>query len=169
MHLRPSSYYLKASHVYNAEAFLGRDPVNLKNIKIAVVGLGYVGLPLLVEFGKRYSTLGFDLNSERIKSLKQQYDNTLELSSEELAEAKHSEFSDSATDLAACNIFIVTVPTPVDHHKRPLLEPLQEASKTIAPYLKANDLVIYESTVYPGASEEVCVPILEENFRFKTQ
>lgn len=142
--------------------FLGRNPVNLKNIKIAVVGLGYVGLPLLVEFGKRYPTLGFDLNSERIKSLKQHHDNTLELSSEELAEANHAEFSDSAADLAACNVFIVTVPTPVDHHKRPLLEPLQEASKTIAPYLKADDLVIYESTVYPGASEEICVPILEE-------
>lgn len=162
MHLRPSSYYFKASHVYNVEAFLGIDSVDIKNIKIAVVGLGYVGLPLLVEFGKRYPTLGFDLNSERINSLKQQHDSTLELSSEVLAEASHAEYSDSAEELAACNVFIVTVPTPVDHHKRPLLEPLQEASKTIAPYLKADDLVIYESTVYPGASEEICVPILEE-------
>ncbi|MBN4053576.1 nucleotide sugar dehydrogenase [Haliea sp. AH-315-K21] len=136
--------------------------MDIKNIKIAVVGLGYVGLPLLVEFGKRYPTLGFDLNSERINSLKQQHDSTLELSSAELAEAKYAEYSDASADLTDCNVFIVTVPTPVDHHKRPLLEPLQEASKTIAPYLKAGDLVIYESTVYPGASEEVCVPILEE-------
>lgn len=136
--------------------------MNIENIRIAVVGLGYVGLPLLVEFGKRYPTLGFDLNQERINSLKQQQDNTLELSSDELASAEKAEYSYTATDLSDCNVFIVTVPTPVDHHKRPLLEPLQEASRTIAPYLKAGDIVIYESTVYPGASEEVCVPILEE-------
>jgi len=136
--------------------------VNIENIRIAVIGLGYVGLPLLVEFGKHYPTLGFDLNQERIHSLKQQQDNTLELSSVELASAVKAEYSYTATDLNDCNVFIVTVPTPVDHHKRPLLEPLQEASRTIAPYLKADDIVIYESTVYPGASEEVCVPILEE-------
>jgi len=136
--------------------------VDIKNIKIAVVELGYVGLPLLVEFGKRYPTLGFDLNSERINSLKQQKDSTLELSSEELAEAKFAEYSSSPADLNDCNVFIVTVPTPLDHLKRPLLEPLQEATKTIAPYLKAGDFVIYESTVYPGASEEICVPILEK-------
>jgi UDP-N-acetyl-D-galactosamine dehydrogenase len=136
--------------------------VNIENIRIAVIGLGYVGLPLLVEFGKRYPTLGFDLNEARINSLKQQQDHTLEVSSEELASATHAEYSHTAKDLSDYNVFIVTVPTPVDHHKRPLLEPLQEASKTIAPYLKTGDLVIYESTVYPGASEEVCVPILEE-------
>ncbi len=137
--------------------------MDIKNIKIAVVGLGYVGLPLLVEFGKRYPTLGFDLNSERINTLKKQQDSTLQLSSEELAEAEFAEYSNKPSDLTDYNVFIVTVPTPVDHHKRPLLEPLQKASETIAPYLKAGDLVIYESTVYPGASEEVCVPILEKN------
>ena len=136
--------------------------MDIKNIKIAVIGLGYVGLPLLVEFGKRYPTLGFDLNSERINALKKQQDSTLQLNSAELAEAKFAEYSDKPSDLTDYNIFIVTVPTPVDHHKRPLLEPLQKASETIAPYLKAGALVIYESTVYPGASEEICVPILEE-------
>lgn len=135
--------------------------MDIENIKIAVVGLGYVGLPLLVEFGKRYPTLGFDLNSERINTLKQQQDTTLQLNSEELVAAVYAEYSTTPSDLADCNVFIVTVPTPVDHHKRPLLEPLQKASETIAPYLKAGDFVIYESTVYPGASEEVCVPILE--------
>jgi UDP-N-acetyl-D-galactosamine dehydrogenase len=129
--------------------------VDIENIKIAVVGLGYVGLPLLVEFGKHYPTLGFDLNSERINTLKQQHDNTLQLSTEELAEAKYAQYSSTASELIDYNVFILTVPTPVDHHKRPLLEPLQKASETIAPYLKADDLVIYESTVYPGASEEV--------------
>ena len=136
--------------------------MDITNIKIAVVGLGYVGLPLLVEFGKRYPTLGFDLNSERINALKKQQDSTLQLNSAELAEAKFAEYSDKPSDLTDYNIFIVTVPTPVDHHKRPLLEPLQKASETIAPYLKAGALVIYESTVYPGASEEICVPILEK-------
>ncbi len=136
--------------------------MDIENIKIAVVGLGYVGLPLLVEFGKHYPTLGFDLNSERINTLKQQHDNTLQLSTEELTEAKYAQYSSTASELIDYNVFIVTVPTPVDHHKRPLLEPLQKASETIAPYLKAGDLVIYESTVYPGASEEVCVPILEK-------
>ena len=135
--------------------------MDIENIKIAVVGLGYVGLRLLVEFGKRYPTLGFDLNSERINTLKQQQDTTLQLNSEELVAAVYAEYSTTPSDLADCNVFIVTVPSPVDHHKRPLLEPLQKASETIAPYLKAGDFVIYESTVYPGASEEVCVPILE--------
>ena len=136
--------------------------MDITNIKIAVVGLGYVGLPLLVEFGKRYPTIGFDLNSERISTLKKQQDSTLQLNSEELAEAEFAEYSNDSSDLKDCNVFIVTVPTPVDHHKRPLLEPLQKASETIAPYLNAGDLVIYESTVYPGASEEICVPILEK-------
>ncbi len=136
--------------------------MNIKNIRIAIIGLGYVGLPLLVEFGKRYQTLGFDLNKQRIRTLQQQQDTTLELSSEELAEAKLARYSSDPQDLADCNVFIVTVPTPVDHHKRPLLEPLQVASEVIAPFLKAQDVVIYESTVYPGASEEVCVPILEK-------
>jgi UDP-N-acetyl-D-glucosamine/UDP-N-acetyl-D-galactosamine dehydrogenase len=136
--------------------------VDIENIKIAVVGLGYVGLPLLVEFGKHYPTIGFDLNAERINTLKQQQDTTLQLNSKELAEAIYAEYSTTPSDLTDCNVFIVTVPTPVDHHKRPLLEPLQKASETIAPYLKAGDFVIYESTVYPGATEEVCVPILEK-------
>jgi len=135
--------------------------LNLENMKIAVIGLGYVGLPLLVEFGKRYPCLGFDLNEQRIQSLSQHQDDTLELSGDELAEARQASFSSNPSDLAACTVYIVTVPTPVDHHKRPLLEPLQKASSMIAPYLKDGDIVIYESTVYPGASEEVCAPILE--------
>jgi UDP-N-acetyl-D-galactosamine dehydrogenase len=135
--------------------------LNLDNMKIAVIGLGYVGLPLLVEFGKRYPCLGFDLNEKRIQSLSQHLDHTLELSEQELARATHASYSCNPADLAACNVFIVTVPTPLDHHKRPLVEPLQKASAMIAPYLKQGDIVIYESTVYPGASEEVCVPILE--------
>lgn len=135
--------------------------MNIEDSRIAIIGLGYVGLPLLVEFGKRYPTLGFDLNQQRIRTLQQNQDTTLELSSEELAQAVHAEYSSDPARLAGCNVFIVTVPTPVDHHKRPLLEPLQLASETIAPYLHSGDVVIYESTVYPGASEETCVPILE--------
>lgn len=135
--------------------------MNLDNMKIAVIGLGYVGLPLLVEFGKRYPCLGFDLNEKRIQSLRQHLDHTLELSEQELASATRATYSSSPEDLATCNVYIVTVPTPVDHHKRPLVEPLQKASAMIAPYLQKGDIVIYESTVYPGASEEVCVPILE--------
>jgi UDP-N-acetyl-D-galactosamine dehydrogenase len=128
--------------------------------KIAIIGLGYVGLPLAVEFGKNQSVLGFDINEDRIAELINSSDSTMEVSSEDLNKAKHIQFSSDCQDLAACNTFIVTVPTPIDEHKRPDLTPLISASEMIGAVLKLGDVVIYESTVYPGATEEVCVPIL---------
>lgn len=129
--------------------------------RLAVVGLGYVGLPLAVEFGKKRAVVGFDINKHRINALKAGHDNTLEVSDEELATANHLLFSDNLADLETCHIFIVTVPTPIDEHKRPDLTPLIKASETIGKVLKKGDIVIYESTVYPGATEEDCVPVLE--------
>lgn len=133
----------------------------LKYAPIAVIGLGYVGLPLAVEFGKRRKVVGFDINAVRIDELRAGLDNTLEVDAGELAEARHLQFSDQINDLADCTIFIVTVPTPIDAHKRPDLTPLLKASETIGKVLKPGDIVIYESTVYPGATEEDCVPVLE--------
>ena len=140
----------------------------LKHIKIAVIGLGYVGLPLAVAFGLRKEVVGFDINLQRVEDLKNGDDKTLEMESYELAQAKFLKFSTSVNDLYECNCFIVTVPTPVDEHHRPDLSPLQKASETIGKILKLNDIVIYESTVYPGATEDVCVPILEKfsNLKF---
>lgn len=129
---------------------------------IAVIGLGYVGLPLAVEFGKRRPVLGFDINQARIAELQSGQDHTLEVSPEELKEAAHLRFSADTAALAACNFFIVTVPTPIDVHKQPDLSPLIKASETIARVLKRGDVVVYESTVYPGATEEDCVPVLEK-------
>ena len=129
--------------------------------RIAIIGLGYVGLPLAVEFGKRYETIGFDINAARIAELKQGRDSTLEVEPELLAEAGHLQFTDALDDIAGCNVFIVTVPTPIDAAKRPDLTPLVKASEAIGSVLKPGDTVIYESTVYPGCTEEVCVPILE--------
>lgn len=129
---------------------------------IAVIGLGYVGLPLAVEFGKLYPVTGFDIKEPRIAELREGHDSTLEVSAEELKESRHLSFSSSAFDLAHCNTFIVTVPTPIDVHKRPDLTPLIKASETIGKVLKRGDIVIYESTVYPGATEEDCVPVLEK-------
>lgn len=134
----------------------------MSNIKLAVVGLGYVGLPLAVEFGKKRTVVGFDINLKRIAELQAGKDHTLETSSEELQEARHLTFSTNPQDLAACNVFIVTVPTPIDQYKRPDLTPLIKASETIGKVLKPGDIVIYESTVYPGATEEDCVPVLEK-------
>lgn len=134
----------------------------MKKEKLAIVGLGYVGLPLAVEFGKQYDTLGFDINARRIAELKEGRDLTLEVEPELLAEATHLRYSSESEDLRACTIFIVTVPTPIDAFKTPDLSPLRSASRLIGQVLKPGDLVIYESTVYPGATEEVCVPILEE-------
>lgn len=128
---------------------------------IAIIGLGYVGLPLAVEFGKQYPTLGFDINTARLAELQQGHDSTLEVEDEELAAAKHLSFTASLDDLKACNVFIVTVPTPINEHKQPDLTPLVRASESVGQVLKPGDLVIYESTVYPGATEEVCVPVLE--------
>ncbi|MFA9199704.1 MAG: nucleotide sugar dehydrogenase, partial [Cypionkella sp.] len=128
---------------------------------IAVIGLGYVGLPLAVEFGKRRPVVGFDIDAGRIAELRRGHDRTDEVEASELAAAGHLTFTSSAADIAGCGIYIVTVPTPIDRHRRPDLTPLIKASETVGRVLKAGDLVIYESTVYPGASEEDCVPVLE--------
>ncbi|MDK9557295.1 Vi polysaccharide biosynthesis UDP-N-acetylglucosamine C-6 dehydrogenase TviB [Marinobacter sp. M216] len=129
--------------------------------KIAVVGLGYVGLPLAVAFGEKRSVVGFDVNNKRIAELKDGVDFTREVSSEELGAATQLSFSCSLEDIADCSIFIVTVPTPIDEFKKPDLTPLVMASESLGKVLKRGDIVIYESTVYPGATEEVCVPVLE--------
>ncbi|MFA5678000.1 MAG: Vi polysaccharide biosynthesis UDP-N-acetylglucosamine C-6 dehydrogenase TviB [Pseudomonas sp.] len=133
----------------------------LEDIKLAVIGLGYVGLPLAVEFGKKRSVIGFDINQPRIDALRGGHDSTLEVSDEELIEAAQLTYTTNAADLEAANVYIVTVPTPIDEHKRPDLTPLCKASETIGKTLKKGDIVIYESTVYPGATEEECVPVLE--------
>ena len=138
-----------------------RSPDATTPRKLAIIGLGYVGLPLAVEFGKQRDVVGFDINQSRIAKLRQGIDVTLETSAEELAAASHLSFSTSADDLATCTVYIVTVPTPIDEHKRPDLTPLIKASETIGRVLKRGDIVIYESTVYPGATEEDCVPVLE--------
>jgi UDP-N-acetyl-D-glucosamine/UDP-N-acetyl-D-galactosamine dehydrogenase len=134
----------------------------LNDAPIAVIGLGYVGLPLAVEFGKKRKVVGFDINTARIAELRAGKDNTLEVDAAEMAEAAHLSFTDQLDDLAECTTFIVTVPTPIDEHKRPDLTPLLKASETIGKVLKRGDIVIYESTVYPGATEEDCVPVLEK-------
>ena len=139
----------------------------LKNTKIAVIGLGYVGLPLAVEFGKKYPVLGFDINEARIAELRSGQDSTLEVEPENLKSAKHLTYSNKLDDLKTSNVFIVTVPTPVDHVNRPDLTPLQKASHTVGTALKKGDIVIYESTVYPGATEEVCIPVLEKTSGLK--
>jgi UDP-N-acetyl-D-galactosamine dehydrogenase len=134
----------------------------LNRTKIGVIGLGYVGLPLAVEFGKKYRTVGFDINLARIKALKAGHDSTLEATPAELAGAKKLKFSALLADLKACKTFIVTVPTPIDQYKRPDLTPLLKASETVGRVLKKGDIVVYESTVYPGCTEEICVPVLEK-------
>jgi UDP-N-acetyl-D-glucosamine/UDP-N-acetyl-D-galactosamine dehydrogenase len=134
---------------------------SLDNVCIAIVGLGYVGLPLAVEFGKRYDTVGFDINAARVEELRAGRDNTLEVSADELAQATRLRFSADLDGIRACNIYIVTVPTPIDSAKRPDLTPLVKASEALGKVLKNGDIVVYESTVYPGCTEEVCVPILE--------
>ncbi|WP_420581124.1 Vi polysaccharide biosynthesis UDP-N-acetylglucosamine C-6 dehydrogenase TviB [Reichenbachiella sp.] len=130
--------------------------------KIGVIGLGYVGLPLAVEFGKKRQTIGFDINVERISELKTGIDRTLEVSSSELREADQLIFSSDINDLKSVNIFIITVPTPINKYKQPVLKPLVKASETVGEVLKKGDIVIYESTVYPGCTEEDCVPVLEK-------
>jgi UDP-N-acetyl-D-galactosamine dehydrogenase len=135
---------------------------SIKDTRIGIIGLGYVGLPLAVEFGKHYPTIGFDIKKDRIAELERGTDSTLEATSEELRAAKHLRFSTDRRDLAECNTFIVTVPTPVGVANRPVLTPLSGASQTVGSVLKRGDVVVYESTVYPGCTEEFCVPILEE-------
>lgn len=132
----------------------------LEGSRIAIIGLGYVGLPLAVEFGKHYPTLGFDINASRIEELQAGRDSTLEASAAELAAATQLSFSTQPDDLRTCNVYIVTVPTPIDAAKRPDLMPLVRASQTLGQVLKPGDVVVYESTVYPGCTEEVCVPLL---------
>jgi UDP-N-acetyl-D-galactosamine dehydrogenase len=132
------------------------------NYTIGIIGLGYVGLPLAVEFGKKFNTIGFDINQERINELKAGNDRTLEVSSEELALAKKLEYSSDKVQLSKCNFYIVTVPTPVDKFNHPDLTPLRKASETVGAVLKKGDIVVYESTVYPGATEEECIPVLEK-------
>jgi len=136
---------------------------SLENVKLGIIGLGYVGLPLAIEFGKKYPTIGFDINSKRVEELKQGHDFTLEVSTEELANSEFISYSANVDDLKSCNVYIVTVPTPVDKNKQPDLTPLVKASAMLAKVLSKNDIVIYESTVYPGATEEVCLPEIERN------
>ena len=136
--------------------------LDIKNIKIAVIGLGYVGLPLAVEFGKHLPVVGFDINASRIEALCAGTDHTLEVSDEELTQASHLNYSSDIQALKDCNFFIVTVPTPIDDYKQPDLTPLIKASEAIGSLLKKDDIVVYESTVYPGATEEVCIPVLEK-------
>lgn len=135
--------------------------LQLSELKIAIIGLGYVGLPLAVEFGKQLSVVGFDIHQKRIQELQTGQDHTLEVSPEELKQAIHLRYSFDLDDLNSCNFFIVTVPTPIDEFKQPDLTPLIKASTSIGRVLNKGDVIVYESTVYPGATEEVCVPVLE--------
>jgi len=135
--------------------------MTVNSLKVAVIGLGYVGLPLAVEFGKKRPVVGFDINQPRIAELQSGHDHTLEVDDEELKEATHLSYTAVVDDLQECTCFIVTVPTPIDAYKRPDLTPLIKASEMLGKVLKKGDIVIYESTVYPGATEEDCVPVLE--------
>ena len=139
----------------------------MKNKKLAVIGLGYVGLPLAVEFGKKFEVIGFDVNKNRVDQIKKNEDTNLEISKKDFSESVHLNCSNIIDDIKDCNIYIVTVPTPIDNHKNPDLSALKGASETIGTVLKKDDIVIYESTVYPGATEEFCVPILEKQSGLK--
>ena len=143
------------------------SPIPLINDKIAIIGLGYVGLPLAVAFGAKYQVIGFDINAERIANLKNGLDTTLQCTSQEIANAHQLVFTDDLTQIKDCTIFIITVPTPVTKDKQPDLHLLRTASKMVGEVLKKGDIVIYESTVYPGCTEEDCVPVLEEFSRLK--
>ena len=136
--------------------------MNFSNKKIGVIGLGYVGLPLAVEFGKKYPTLGFDINQGRVEQLLAGHDSTLEVSDEELKASPFMSYSFSPSDLESCNVYIITVPTPIDEHNQPDLTPLVKASQMLGSVVKKGDILVYESTVYPGATEEVCIPEVEE-------
>jgi len=139
----------------------------MKTKKIALIGLGYVGLPLAIEFGKKFKVVGFDISKERIDLLKKNEDPNLEISKKEFSDSAHLNFSHNIDDIKDCNIYIITVPTPIDKHKTPDLTALEKSSKTVGSVLKKDDIVIYESTVYPGATEEFCVPILEKQSDLK--
>ncbi|HUE48657.1 MAG TPA: Vi polysaccharide biosynthesis UDP-N-acetylglucosamine C-6 dehydrogenase TviB, partial [Steroidobacteraceae bacterium] len=135
--------------------------VDKRKLRIAVVGLGYVGLPLAVEFGKQYEATGFDVNPKRVAQLRRGRDLTLEITPAELKAAQRLSFTTDLARLKRCQVFIVTVPTPIDNYKQPDLGPLMRASESVGAVLRRGAVVIYESTVYPGCTEEVCVPILE--------
>ncbi len=137
--------------------------MNIKDKVIGVIGLGYVGLPLAVEFGKKFETVGYDIDVKRINELVDNHDSTLEVNSEELKESHNLSFTSSIDEIKKCNVYIVTVPTPIDIHKMPDLTPLIKASECIAKVIKKGDIVIYESTVYPGATEDDCIPVIEKN------
>jgi UDP-N-acetyl-D-glucosamine/UDP-N-acetyl-D-galactosamine dehydrogenase len=141
--------------------------INNESINIGIIGLGYVGLPLAVEFGKIFNTIGFDINNSRIEELISGKDTSLEVNSNQFMDAAYLSFTNNSEDIKKCNIFIVTVPTPIDETKKPDLSPLISASKTVGKFLKKDDIVIYESTVYPGATEEICVPVLERTSNLK--
>ena len=130
--------------------------------KVAVIGLGYVGIPLAVEFGKNIETIGLDINSDRIRELRKGYDRTLEMSESDLKSSTHLTFTESIEDTKDCNIYIITVPTPINSKNLPDLTPLIMSSRSVGSVIKKGDIVIYESTVYPGVTEDECVPILEE-------
>ena len=134
----------------------------MENINIAIVGLGYVGLPLAVEFSKKYNTIGFDVNHSRVSELENNIDKTLEIDERELSTCKNLSFTSSLKNIVNANVYIITVPTPIDENNKPDLSPLQKASTSIAKVISLGDLVIFESTVYPGATEEVCIPIIEK-------
>lgn len=150
--------YLQIKIVRDKALFM----LTLAELKIAIIGLGYVGLPLAVEFGKKVSVVGFDIHQKRVDELKSGQDHTLEVSPEELKQASHLSYTADLDDLKDCNFFIVTVPTPIDDYKQPDLTPLIKASTSIGKVLKKRDIVVYESTVYPGATEEACIPVLEQ-------
>ncbi|MDH3351366.1 MAG: Vi polysaccharide biosynthesis UDP-N-acetylglucosamine C-6 dehydrogenase TviB, partial [Gammaproteobacteria bacterium] len=135
---------------------------DIDNLRVGVIGLGYVGLPLAVEFGKKYPTVGFDVKAERIAELEGGTDSTLETSPEELKEAVQLSYTTDSAGLADCNFYVVTVPTPIGDSNRPLLSPLRDASETLGGIVTKGDTVVFESTVYPGATEEFCVPIIEK-------
>jgi len=135
---------------------------SLDNVKVAIIGLGYVGLPLAVEFGKKYPTVGFDINQTRVQELRDGNDFTLEVSAEELAESPYISYASDVDDIKECNFYIVTVPTPIDEHKQPDLTPLIKASQMLGKIVNKGDIVVYESTVYPGATEEACLPEIEK-------
>ena len=134
---------------------------SIEESRIGIIGLGYVGLPLAVEFGKQFDTLGFDIDPVRINDLRGGVDRTMETTAKDLAEADRLTFTEDPKALRACNVFVVTVPTPIDRHKQPDLGPLRRASEAVAEVIDHGNVVIFESTVYPGATEEICVPIIE--------
>ena len=141
--------------------------LNFKDLKIAVIGQGYVGLPLAIEFGKKYETIGFDINAKRIEELNERVDHTQEASKEQITKALKLSFSSALAAIKNCNIYIITVPTPIDVFKTPDLNPLKSATEMIGPMIKKGDIIIYESTVFPGCTEEVCVPLLEKESDLK--